>query len=158
YLVHLHAPGWNVIGSGEPGLPGVAIGHNERVAWGFTIVGTDQADVYVEETNPADATEYRVGNRWEKFQSIREKVPVRGAGQPAEVELRFTRHGPVIHEDAKRRRAYALRWAGMEPGGAAYLASLSLDRARDGHEFVAALKRWKVPSENMVYADVEGNI
>ena len=61
YLVHLNAPGWNVIGSGEPGLPGVAIGHNERVAWGFTIVGTDQADIYVEETNPADATEYRVG-------------------------------------------------------------------------------------------------
>ncbi len=47
YPVHLHAPGWNVIGSGEPGLPGVAIGHNERVAWGFTIVGTDQADIYV---------------------------------------------------------------------------------------------------------------
>jgi penicillin G amidase len=67
YLVHLHAPGWNVIGSGEPGLPGVAIGHNERVAWGFTIVGTDQADIFVEETNPSDPTEYRVGGRWEKM-------------------------------------------------------------------------------------------
>jgi penicillin amidase len=158
YLVHLNAPGWNVIGSGEPGLPGVALGHNERVAWGFTIVGTDQADLYVEETNPDDATEYRAGDRWEKMKVVREKVAVRGEARPAELELRFTRHGPVIHEDAKRHRAYALKWAGSEPGGAAYLASLALDRAKDGRAFVAALKGWKVPSENIVYADVDGNI
>jgi penicillin amidase len=158
YLIHLSAPGWNVIGSGEPGLPGVAIGHNEHVAWGFTIVGTDQADLYVEETNPADATSYRVGDHWEKMTVVREKVAVRGEAKPVELELHFTRHGPVIHEDEKRHRAYALKWAGNEPGGAAYLGSLALDRAADGRGFVAALKGWKVPSENMVYADVEGNI
>ncbi len=158
YLVHLNAPDWNVIGSGEPGLPGVAIGHNERVAWGFTIVGTDQSDLYVEETNPLDPTQYRIGDGWEKMKIVREKVAVRGEDRPREIELRFTRHGPVIFEDAKRHRAYALKWAGSEPGGAAYLASLSLDRAKDGQEFVAALKRWKVPAENMVYADVDGNI
>jgi penicillin amidase len=158
YLVHLNAPGWNVIGGGEPGLPGVAIGHNQRVAWGFTIVGTDQADIYVEETNPAQTTEYRVADRWEKMKIAREKITVRGAAQPVEVELRFTRHGPVIHEDAKRHRAYALKWVGSEPGGAAYLGSLAVDRAKNGREFVAALREWKVPSENMVYADVEGNI
>jgi penicillin amidase len=158
YLVHLKAPGWNVIGSGESGLPGVAIGHNERVAWGFTIVGTDQADIYVEETNPADATEYRVGDRWEKMKVIREQVRVRGEREAVEMELRFTRHGPVISEDPQRHRAYALKWAGSEPGGAAYLASLALDRATNGRAFVAALKAWKVPSENMVYADVDGDI
>jgi penicillin amidase len=158
YLVHLNAPGWNVIGSGEPGLPGVAIGHDEQVAWGFTIVGTDQADLYVEETNPENAAEYRVGDGWERMKIIREKVAVRGEAQPVEIELRFTRHGPVIHEDAKRHRAYALKWAGSEPGGAAYLGSLALDRAKNGREFVAALKAWKTPSENMVYADVHGNI
>jgi penicillin amidase len=158
YLVHLSAPGWNVIGSGEPGLPGVAIGHNERVAWGFTIVGTDQADLYVEETNPADPGEYRVGDGWQKMKVIRETVVVRGEAQPAEMELHFTRHGPVLAEDAKRHRAYALKWTGSEPGGTAYLASLALDRAKDGRDFVTALKRWKVPSENMVYADVDGNI
>jgi penicillin amidase len=157
-LVHLSAPGWNVIGSGEPGLPGVAIGHNEHVAWGFTIVGTDQADVYIEDINPANLTEYRVADRWEPMKIIREKVLVRGEAQPIELELRFTRHGSVIHEDPQRHRAFALRWAGSEPGGAAYLGSLALDRAKNGREFVAALKAWKVPSENMVYADVEGNI
>src|SRR5262249_32558728 len=124
YLVHLHAPGWNVIGSGEPGLPGVAIGHNEHVAWGFPIVGTDQADVYVEETNQADATEYRVGDRWERMKVVREQVAVRGEARPADLELRFTRHGPVLHEDAERHRAFVLKWAGSEPGGAAYLGSL----------------------------------
>lgn len=158
YLIHLNAPGWNVIGSGEPSLPGVAIGHNDHVAWGFTIVGTDQADLYVEQTNPADATQYRVGDRWEKMTVAREKISVQGDTRPVELELRFTRHGPVIYEDSKRHRAFALRWAGNEPGGAAYLASLALDRAKNGREFVEALKNWKTPSENMVYADVDGNI
>src|SRR5262249_8495203 len=59
YVVHLNAPGWNVIGAGEPGLPGIALGHNERIAWGITIVGTDQADIFVEETNPKNPMEYK---------------------------------------------------------------------------------------------------
>jgi penicillin amidase len=158
YLVHLNAPGWNVVGSGEPGLPGVAIGHNERVAWGFTIVGTDQTDIYMEETHPDDAARYKVGDRWEPMTVVRDKVKVRGEKEPVELELRFTRHGPVIHEDAKRHRAFALRWAGSEPGAAAYLGSLSLDRVKTAKEFVAALDRWKVPSLNMVHADVDGSI
>src|SRR5207248_1019894 len=101
-------------------------------------------DVYVEETNPADAAEYRAGDRWERMRIVRETVAVRGEAQPVEVEMRFTRHGPVIHEDPKRHRAFALKWTGSEPGGAAYLGSLALDRARNGREFVAALKAWKV--------------
>src|SRR5262249_42949720 len=123
-----------------------------------TIVGTDQADIYVEETNPENAKDYRVGDRWEQMRTIQEKVAIRGEAQPVEVELRFTRHGPVIHEDAKRHRAYALKWTGSEPGGAAYLGSLALDRAKSAREFLGALKAWKLPSENMVYADVDGNI
>ncbi len=83
YLVHLHAPGWNVIGTGEPALPGVALGHNERIAWGFTIVGTDQADLYVEETRPGDPRQYKVGDRWEPMQVIEEKIRVRGRGDRA---------------------------------------------------------------------------
>jgi penicillin amidase len=158
YLVHLNAPGWNVIGAGEPGLPGVALGHNDRIAWGFTIVGTDQSDLYVEETHPDDPTQYRVGERWEKMKVLREPVKVKGEAQPVEVELRFTRHGPVLYQDTKRRRAFALRWVGSEPGSAAYLGSLAVDRARNQQEFVEALKRWKVPALNMVYADVDGHI
>jgi penicillin amidase len=158
YLVHLHAPGWNVIGSGEPALPGVAIGHNEHIAWGFTIVGTDQADLFVEETHPDDPTRYKVGEQWEPMTVVKETVAVKGEPRPVEVELRFTRHGPVLHQDAKRRRAYALRWVGAEPGGAGYLGALALDRARNRTEFLEALKSWKLPSENIVYADTEGHI
>jgi penicillin amidase len=158
YLVHLNAPGWNVIGSGEPALPGVAIGHNERVAWGFTIVGTDQADLYVEQTDPQDPMRYKVGDKWERMTIVRERVGVRGETQPVELELRFTRHGPVIHEDSTRHRAFALKWVGAEPGGAAYLGSLALDRAGSAPEFAKALDAWKSPSENMVFADVDGHI
>jgi penicillin G amidase len=160
YLVHLVGPGWNVIGAGEPTLPGVAAGHNERIGFGFTIVGIDQQDLYVEETNPSDPTQYRYKGKWEKMQIEREMIVVKGKPTPveAEVELRFTRHGPVIYEDAKLHRAYALRWVGSEPGSAGYLASLSLDRAKNWQEFLKALERWKVPSENIVYADVDGNI
>jgi penicillin amidase len=158
YLVHLNGPGWNVIGSGEPGLPGVAIGHNERIAWGLTIVGTDQADVYVEETRPGDAAQYRVGSGWQKMKILKERVSVRGEARPQEVELRFTRHGPVIYQDEKRRRAFALKWSGSEPGGAAYLGSLAVGRARNWKEYLAALKGWKIPALNMAYADVDGNI
>ena len=158
YLVHLVAPGWNVIGAGEPTLPGIAAGHNERVGFGFTIVGIDQQDIYVETTSPDDPTLYRYKGRWEKMRVERESIKVKGRVEPMDLELRFTRHGPVIYEDAKMHRAYALRWIGVEPGSAGYLASLSLDRAKNWQEFLKALERWCAPSENLVYADVDGNI
>lgn len=158
YLVHLHAPGWNVIGSGEPGLPGVAIGHNERIAWGFTIVGTDQADIFVEQLNPDNASEYKVGDHWEKITTVRETVAVKGEKEPVALELRFSRHGPILYEDVKAHQAFALKWVGSEPGAAAYLGALALDRASNRKELLAALKSWKLPCENMIYADVDGNI
>jgi penicillin G amidase len=158
YITHLNAPGWNVIGAGEPAIPGVALGHNDHVAWGLTIVTTDQADIYVEDTHPDDPTRYRAGDQWVKMKVVREKVRVRGEKEPVELELRFTRHGPVIHQDAKRHRAFALRWSGSEPGGAAYLGALSLDRVRSAKEFVQTTSRWHIPSLNLTHADVDGNI
>ncbi len=155
YMVHLVAPGWNVIGAGEPGLPGVALGHNEYIAWGFTIFGLDQQDLYVEELNPANPLEYKTESGWSKMELQREVFLVKGAA-PAEVDLKFTRHGPVLWQDGKR--ALALRWVGSEPGTAGYLASLAIDRAQNWEQFEAAVPRWKVPSENIVYADIAGNI
>lgn len=158
YLVHLVGPGWNVIGAGEPALPGIAAGHNERVGFGFTIVGIDQQDLYVEEVNPANPNEYRYRGKWERMRVERELIKVKGEAKPREVELKFTTHGPVIYEDKERRRAYALRWVGSEPGTAGYLASLTLNRVQNWKEFLKAMERWKVPSENLIYADVDGNI
>ncbi len=157
YIVHLNAPGWNVIGAGEPTIPGIAAGHNERIGFGFTIVGIDQQDVYVEEINPQNANEYRYKGKWEKMRVERERLKVKEAND-VELELKFTRNGAVIYEDKAKYRAYALRWVGTEPGSAGYLASLSLNRAQNWQEFLKALERWKTPSENLVYADVDGNI
>jgi len=159
YMVHLVAPGWNIIGAGEPGLPGVALGHNEHIAWGFTIFGLDQQDLYVEELNPVNPLEYKTDAGWKKMEVRREVFLVKGA--PAkEVDLKFTRHGPVLWVDDKAdgKRALALRWVGTEPGTAGYLASLAIDRAENWDQFESAVARWKVPSENLVYADSAGNI
>jgi penicillin G amidase len=158
WLVHLVGPGWNVIGAGEPALPGVAAGHNDRVGFGFTVVGIDQQDLYVEEIHPRNSNLYKYQGRWERMRVERERIAVKGKKRPQVVELKFTVHGPVIHEDRKGRRAVVLRWVGSEPGTAGYLASLSLNRARSWPEFQKALERWKVPSENLLYADVDGNI
>jgi penicillin G amidase len=156
--VHLVAPGWNAFGAGEPSLPGIALGHNERIAFGFTIVGIDQVDLYVEKINPENRDEYLYKGSWRKFQVERESIPVKDRSVPETVELRHTLHGPVIHEDPARNRAYALRWVGAEPGAAGYLAALRLMKVRDWKEFQSALEYYKVPSENLVYADVDGNI
>ena len=158
YLVHLNGPGWNVIGSGEPALPGVAIGHNERVGWGFTIVQYDLADLFVEKTNPENNRQYLFQGEWLDMEVEREEVRVKGRSEPEQVELAFTRNGPVIWEDPENHRVVALRWAGQEPGTAGYLGSLALDQVSDWDEFVEAMRAWKVPAENIVYADVDGNI
>jgi len=128
YMVHLVAPGWNVIGAGEPGLPGVALGHNQNIAWGFTIFGLDQQDLYLEELNPANASQYKTAKGWETVQVRKATFGIRGA-KSVEVDLKFTAHGPVLWEDGKR--ALALRWVGAEPGTAGYLGSLAVDRAQN---------------------------
>jgi len=157
YIVHLHAPGWNVIGAGEPPFAGVAIGHNERLAWGLTIVGTDQEDVYVERLNPAKPDEVRWRDGWEPLRIVTETIAVKGAA-PQTIELKFSRHGPVFHEDRARGLAYALRSALLEPGTAPYLASPRLAHARDCRAFLDAAMYWKSPSENLICGDVDGNI
>ena len=157
YWVHLVAPGWNVIGGGEPVLPGVSIGHNEYGAWGLTIFGTDSEDLLVYDTNPANPNEYRYQGRWEVMRVVADSVPVKGQAD-ARVELKFTRHGPVLHEDRANRRAYALRAAWMDTGGAPYLASLRMNQARTWDEFRDACAFNRMPSENMIWADKTGTI
>lgn len=157
YIVHLVAPGWDVIGSGEPALPGVSIGHNRSIAWGLTIFPVDQQDLYFEELNPSDPMQYKSNGHWEKLQTEQTTINIKG-GPPQTLTLKFTNRGPVLWEDDDHRHALALRWVGSEPGTAGYLASLSLDRANDWNEFLKAMQRWKLPPENMVYADTQGNI
>ena len=157
YVAHLSAPGLDVIGAGEPALPGISIGHNGRIAFGLTIFSIDQEDLYVYRTNPDDPLEYRYQDRWEPMRVVRNTVRVKGS-EDVEVELRYTRHGPVIHEDAERSTAFAVRAAWLEPGTAPYLGSMDYMRATNWDEFLAAMNRWGTPPENQLFADPAGNI
>ena len=157
YIVHLDAPGFSAIGGGEPALPGVSIGHNGSIAFGLTIFSTDQEDLYVYETRPLQPNEYRYRGGWEKMTVVTESIPVRG-GEPVPVELLFTRHGPVVHADPLRGRAYAVRSGWFEPGMAPYFGSIGYMHARNFTEFKRAMAKWGAPSENQLYADVAGNI
>jgi penicillin amidase len=157
YWVHLVAPGWNVIGAGEPSLPGVSIGHNDYGAWGLTVFGTDSEDLYVYDMNPANPSEYQYNGTWEAMTIIRGTIPVKGQS-PAAVELKYTRHGPVIYEDTAHHKAYAVRAAWRETGAAPYLASLRMDQAHSWQEFRDACGYSRSPAENIVWADREGNI
>jgi len=157
YAIHLSAPGMDVIGAGEPALPGVSIGHNGKIAFGFTVFSMDQEDLYVYETKPDDPSEYRYEGRWEPMQVERQLIPVKD-GDPVEADLKFTRHGPVIYEDTQKNVAFAVRAAWLEPGTAPYLGSVAYMRAEDWDGFLAAMNRWGAPGENQVYADTDGNI
>lgn len=157
YLVHLNAPGWDVIGATEAPLPGVAIGHNGRIAWGLTIVGTDQSDVYVETVNPANRNQVRFGNRWETLRIVRDTIRVRG-GDPVVVELKYSRHGPIFYEDSVHHRAFAIRSTMHEPGTAGYLGALRYHALTDCRAFLEAQVYYKAPTENMICGDHEGNI
>ena len=158
HVVHLNAPGFNVIGATEPGLPGISIGHNEHLAWGFTILGMDQQDLYVEETDPKSPNRYLAEGQWRDMEVQRELIWVKDRTEPIVYDMKFTRHGPVLHENTGRSRAYALKWVGAEPGGAGYLGSLNVMQTRNWKEFNDALRRaWFIPSHSLVYADVEGH-
>ena len=157
YWSHLVGPGWNVIGGGEPEIPGISIGHNEFGAWGLTVFNTDGEDLYVYETNPLNSNQYRYNGYWEEMRVISETINVKGS-EPVELELKYTRHGPVSFEDAENNLAYAVRPAWMEVGGAPYLASLRMDQAQTWEEFREASNYSNIPGENMIWADREGNI
>src|SRR5699024_2774535 len=109
------APGFDVIGAGEPAVPGISLGHNGSIAFGITLFYTDQEDVYVYETSPDDPDAYRYGDGWERMRTVEERFAVKGAPDQS-LALKFTRHGPVVHEDPGRRLAVAVRSVWAEPG------------------------------------------
>ena len=154
-IVHLTGPGIDVIGAGEPALPGIAIGHNGHAAFSLTIFPMDQEDLYVCETHPDDPLRYRYRGRWEQMEVVEEFVPVRGCAVQI-VALAFTRHGPVVARAPGR--AFVVRSVWSEPGSSAYFASLAYLGAQTVEAFAAALAHWSTPSVNQLYADVTGRV
>ena len=157
YMVHLNAPGWNVVGGGEPEIPGISIGHNDQAAWGLTIFGIDAEDLYVYELNSSNQNQYRYQGQWEDMRTIKDTIHVKGTPDVF-VEHKYTRHGPVTYADLKNNKAYAVRCGWLEPGGAPYLASLRMNQATTWEEFREACSYSHIPAENMIWADKKGNI
>ncbi len=160
----------NVTGVTIPGIPFIVIGHNERVGWGLTNVGTDVQDFFVERLDGA-RQRYQVGNEWLPLKVRRHEIRVRGRDEPVVFEVRSTRHGPILNPDRWREiqpgdssepialteTVFALKWDAVLAGSSAS-AFDALARATNWQEFVEAVRRFTAPAQNFVYADVDGNI
>jgi penicillin G amidase len=156
YITQLSAPGMNVIGAGEPALPGISIGHNDSIAFGLTVFGIDAQDLYIYDLNNAN-DRYLYKGTWQKFETVHEQIQVKNS-PTRDTTLQYTRHGPVIYIDEAKHKTYAVRSTWSQPGTSAYFASISYMRAHNWEQFLAALARWGAPGENQAYADVDGNI
>ena len=157
YITHLVAPGWDVIGGGEPEIPGISIGHNGFGAWGLTVFRTDAEDLYVYDINPKNLNQYWHKGKWYDFKIIKESIPIKGR-ENFEVDLYYSVHGPVTFIDKERKKGYAVRCGWLEPGGSPYLASLRMNQSKSWEEFRDACNYSNIPGENMIWADREGNI
>jgi penicillin G amidase len=164
YFAALTAPGLNVIGATLPGVPGVLLGRNDRVAWSFTNAGADQQDIYIERVNPANGAEYATPEGWATFAERTEVIRVRG-GADVPLTVRETRHGPVLSGLASvdkvathPRHVLALRWSALEPQDTSFAAVRALNKARSAAEAEAALGQFQLVTQSAVYADVDGQI
>lgn len=166
YFAHLSAPGLNVIGATLPGMPGVILGRNDRIAWGFTNTGPDVQDLYIEKINPANAMQYKTPEGWADFKVRQETIKVKG--QPdVTIDVRETRHGPVISGalpiiakapvDAKQH-VIAFAWTALRPDDITLQAGIKMNRAQNWEQFLDAAKDFGAPQQNMVFADIDGNI
>jgi penicillin amidase len=156
---------YNVVGFSFASSPGIIIGHNDHIAWGVTNLGPDVQDFFIEKINPEDPNQYEFKGRWEDMEIIREEITVAGQDDPEVVNVRITRHGPIINDvigGVEEEWSYgwqplAFSWTALQPG-TLVKSILMINTASNWEEFRAALSYWNVPSQNFVYADVEGNI
>ena len=153
FIAHLEAPGLNVSGVSLPGVPGIIVGHNDRIAWGFTNLGFNVMDLYMERLDQRNG-QYLFQGRVEQARREREVIAVKGAA-PQEISYWVTRHGPAIIED--NNRVITLKWAAADASVFRFMF-LDLDRARNWQEFTEATSRFAGPGQNIVYGDVDGNI
>jgi penicillin amidase len=158
-----------VTGFSFAGVPGVIIGHNDRIAWGFTNVGPDVMDLYIEKVDPENPTRYLTPDGWQEMEIIQETIQVAG-GDPVELEVHLTQHGPVIGpvyglEDFAEESglaipqdyALALRWTALEPT-CIFCSIWDINLANNWEEFRQAARSFTAPAQNLLYADVDGNI
>lgn len=161
YMVHMSVRGMRVAGVTAAGLPGIVIGHNEHIAWGFTNVGPDVQDVYLEKFDPQNPKRYLTPTGWRDAEVRHEEIKVRkgfadSSTDVVPLDVTITRHGPIVLERDGHR--YALRWTALDPSLHAASVNQTLNRAQNWNEFVDALRSYSGPMQNMVYADDAGHI
>ena len=161
---------FEVTGYSFASVPGVVVGHNDRIAWGFTNVGPDVLDLYIEKINPNNPNQYEVNGEWVDMTLVKETLQVAGS-DPVELTVRYTRHGPIIWDNPQDQAiaqekwgvelpanfAISMRWTALEPVNITK-AIFGLDAAQNWEEFRQGASNFAVPSQNMVFADVDGNI
>jgi len=162
YFAHLHAPGLDVIGATLPGVPAVVLGRNTRMAWGFTNTGPDVQDLFIEKLEGTDR--YLTPEGPQAFKLIEETIRVKGA-KDEKLTIRVTRHGPVISDVSRsmanavpRGHVLAFSWTALAEDDRTMESAAQLARAGNWAEFLAAAKHFHAPQQNMVYADIDGNI
>ncbi|GAB4530097.1 MAG: penicillin acylase family protein [Anaerolineales bacterium] len=169
---------FDVVGFSFAGNPGVVIGHNDRIAWGFTNTGPDVIDLFIEKINPDNPNQYEYNGQWVDMDIVHETIQVAG-GDPIDLTVRYTRHGPIISDsygplkdnpeptatpfreragiDLPEHYAIAMRWTALEPA-CVFCAILGLNTAQNFDDFRQAAAQFAVPAQNLLYADVDGNI
>ena len=160
YEVHLSGAGFNVVGTGYAGVPGVLFGRNERVAWGLTNNICAQRDLYQEREDPRHPGSFFYDGEWEPAREIEERIKVKGSS-PVTRTVRFSRNGPIVDEilppPARDTGPVSLRWMGHEPCDE-ITSMLAMNRAASASEYREALRTWVVPTWSFGFADVDGHI
>jgi penicillin amidase len=156
YLAHLSGGQLDAIGATLPGVPGIVIGHNQRIAWGVTNTGPDVQDLYIEHINERGEVEHN--GAWQPLKTVTEVIKVKG--QPdVPIQVRITRHGPLISDAIEgAQQTLAFRWTALDDEDHTIEAFNGIARARDWEQFTKALRDYKAPMQNFVYADEDGNI
>ena len=173
YFARIEAPGLNLAGASLPGLPGMVMGQNQHIAWGYTNTGPDVQDTYLERIKPDDATQYQTPDGWARFETRQEVIKVKGKPD-VQLTVRATRHGPVLSDavgsglgddtqgtlGAKDKPAYAvaLRWTGLDVDTDIMAATLAMNAADSVDAFLRASAAWVAPMQNMAVADTAGHI
>jgi penicillin amidase len=161
YLARLSAPGYSVAGATLPGLPGVVIGRNGRIAWALTSLEPDVQDLFVEDVDPADETRYRWKGEWRRFDTRRETIRIRGRSD-AVFPVRESVHGPIVSDVLEGASALgpavAFRWTALDRVDRTAEAIDGIDRAENWTDFVSSVRLFHAPAQNFLYADVDGHI
>jgi len=146
----------NVTGVAIPGQPCIICGHNEYIAWGMTNVMVDDMDFYLEKINPANKYQYMLNGKWKDMTVVKEEIKIKGE-TPVIQEILFTHRGPVVTDFKKMQDVISMRWMGNEPSNE-LLTVYMLNHAKNWNDFTNAIRHFRSVSQNIAYADVEGNI